>query len=581
MRSWRLPAVRWPVLLLLASLGMTTLGVVEANRSIRSQRAVAEHALHDYAGFAAWSYQQHLRETLNTATQEVLGAVNHGDQLHMAANIPDARELAHFIPFDLICGCHRPRRGPSPAIFFGFTLGSDTLGMGVNAHDDPIEGWEVDRPLAFPATADRRTGYAPAEQRWVRDTLTRQIRGARLDGRFPLLVADHEGAPRVLVYTLMPTAAGDTIVYGAEYSRGAFEGLLADVMADRGLLPATFTRGRAVREVVQLKVASARGVPLFESEPVRDWALDDTVRLPAAFAGLTVRAQIRPALAGSLIIGGLPASRLPFLVGLLAVAAALSLVAVGQLRREGELARMRGDFVDSISHELRTPLAQMRLYLETLRLGRFPTEAQRARSLDNVERETARLSQLVERVLRFSRVGRDDDGARLPTDVAEEVARIVGEFAPLAGARRAQLALDVSPVPALPLRPAALRHLLDNAVKHGPAGQTVGVRVWQAEGAVRLAVTDEGPGVPAVERDAVFRPYQRGRGAGHTAGSGIGLAIVRDVAAQHGGRAWVEDGPDGRGAAFHVALPALATAPDAAVADPAVAASEPEALVHG
>jgi len=363
-------------------------------------------------------------------------------------------------------------------------------------------------------------------------------------------------------------------VYGAEYSRGAFAGLLRRVMSDRGLLPDAFTRGRPATEVVHLQVDDAAGATLFASAPVRAWTLDDSTRLPPGLGSLRVRAQIQPALAGTLVIGGLPRSRLPFLVGLLSVAAALSLVAVGQIRREGELARMRGDFVSNISHELRTPLAQMRLYLETLRLGRFTTEAQRARSLDNVERETMRLGQLVERVLRFSRLGRDDDGARASVDVADEVARIVGEFAPLAAARRAQLAVDAAPVPVLRLRPAALRHLLlnllDNAVKYGPAGQTVRVRVRHHDGAVRLEVADEGPGVPAGEREAVWRPYQRGRAVGHTAGSGIGLAVVRDVAAQHGGRAWIEATGDARGATFVVALPV----------DPADAALLPIATSH-
>ena len=86
----RLPAFRWPVLLLLTSIGFTALGVIEANRAIRSQARVAERALHDYAGFVAWSYEQHLRELFTNGTQEALGAVNHGKNLHMYPPIPPA-----------------------------------------------------------------------------------------------------------------------------------------------------------------------------------------------------------------------------------------------------------------------------------------------------------------------------------------------------------------------------------------------------------------------------------------------------------------------------------------------------------
>jgi signal transduction histidine kinase len=295
---------------------------------------------------------------------------------------------------------------------------------------------------------------------------------------------------------------------------------------------------------------------------------------------MRVRAQIRNSQADGLVIGGLPRSRLPFLLALLAVAAALSFVAIGQIRREGELARLRADFVASISHELRTPLAQMRLYLETLRLGRFTTDAQRAWSLDNVERETTRLAHLVERVLRFSRSTRADEDARQPVDVAAELARIVTEFQPLADARGARLATDIGEVPRVMLQADALRHivlnLLDNAVKYGPRGQMVHLRLRGSASEVRLQIDDEGAGIPDDERESVWRPYQRGRSAGHTAGSGIGLSIVRDVVRQHGGDARVADGDDATRSRIVVTFPALpptrqssaGDAPDAGISLP-------------
>ena len=129
MGPFRLPSVRWPLILLLASIGFTALGIIEANRAIRSQRSIAERALHDYAGFVSWSYQQHLRDVFQGATQEVLGAVNHGDGMHTSPRVPVARELAHYLPYDEKCICHRPRKGPMPAIFFAFKLGTDTLVM--------------------------------------------------------------------------------------------------------------------------------------------------------------------------------------------------------------------------------------------------------------------------------------------------------------------------------------------------------------------------------------------------------------------------------------------------------------------
>jgi signal transduction histidine kinase len=562
MGRWRLPSVRWPMLLLVASIGFTALGLVEANRSIRSQRTVAEHALRDYAGFVSWSYQQHLRDVLGLATQEVLGAVNHGTEMHMNPQVPSASDLPHYLPMNESCSCHRPRFGPSPQTFFGYTLGSDTLAVA-----DPAEGWDMDRPMPFADSHARRVGYSADESRWINDTLTRQIRGGE-HGRFPIVIAMHDSLPRILVYTLMPTTWGDTLVYGAEYARADLLSALANVMYDRSLLPATFVKGKSPHEVVQLQVTDARGDLLFQSEPVSEWTLDDTTRLPSDFGSRLVRAQIRPSMASTVVIGGLPRSRLPFLLGLLAVSAALALVALGQIRREGELSRLRADFVANISHELRTPLAQMRLYLETLRLGRFTTEDQRAWSLDNVERETTRLSQLVERVLRFSRTGRPDDEARERVDSAAEVRRIVEEFQPLAAACGTHVTVSADSVPPLLLRPATLRHvvlnLLDNAVKYGPRGQTVSVRVRAAGDEVQIEVADEGPGIPAADRESIWLPYQRGRSARHTAGSGIGLAIVRDIVQQHGGRASIGEAPGGRGALFVVALPIAAGQTDMA-----------------
>jgi signal transduction histidine kinase len=124
------------------------------------------------------------------------------------------------------------------------------------------------------------------------------------------------------------------------------------------------------------------------------------------------------------------------------------------------------------------------------------------------------------------------------------------------------------------LRPAALCHivlnLLDNAVKYGPTGQTIHVRVRGVDGDVRVEVEDEGTGIATADREKLWRPYARGRTAGHTAGSGLGLSIVRDVVALHGGRAWIADANGHSGALFVIVLPAVKeqqtqTAIDAAI----------------
>ncbi|HZI42664.1 MAG TPA: hypothetical protein VFD67_13195, partial [Gemmatimonadaceae bacterium] len=133
---------RIPLAVLLASIGLTALAVVDAQRAVRSQQEVTERALREYATFAAWSYAQHLDGVLTNFLRESLGAVNHGDGMHTSPRIPAARELAHYLPWDANCMCHRARSGPNPSTFFALKIGSDRLDVGLNTHPDPTHGWE-------------------------------------------------------------------------------------------------------------------------------------------------------------------------------------------------------------------------------------------------------------------------------------------------------------------------------------------------------------------------------------------------------------------------------------------------------
>jgi signal transduction histidine kinase len=356
----------------------------------------------------------------------------------------------------------------------------------------------------------------------------------------------------------MPMSSGDTIVYAVRYTPEQLATTLASVLDGPGLLPSTFTQGRRNRDVVAVRVRDESGNLIFDSAPGTSSPVTSKLALPIQYGALELEALVRPEEAGTLVIGGLPRSRLPFLLGLLALAAAMSVVAVAQIRRETELARLRGDFVSSVSHELRTPLAQIRLYLDTMRLGRASTPEQRDWSLGHIERETTRLSHLVENVLRFSRLGRPELPPVTSVDVSAEARGIVEEFQPLAAARNATIESEIGNTPKMLLRPEAVRHvlinLLDNAVKYGPAGQTIRVHVGEDRGELRISVSDEGPGVVEQDREMIWRPFSRGRSARGAAGSGIGLSIVRDVVVQNGGRTWVEESPGG-GARFVVTFP--------------------------
>jgi signal transduction histidine kinase len=241
---------------------------------------------------------------------------------------------------------------------------------------------------------------------------------------------------------------------------------------------------------------------------------------------------------------------------------------------------MRSDFIASVSHELRTPLAQVRMFAETLLLGRVRTDEERRRSLQIVDQEARRLTHLVENILQFSRAERRAIRlAPAPLDLAVQVREAVECFAPIARARRVTVRTELAEGVVATVDPEALRqvllNLLDNAVKYGPVGQTVTVSAGAGgagEGRVRVWVEDEGPGIALKDRERVWEAFVRlDRDANSAvAGSGIGLSVVRELVALHGGRVWVESGASahgapGRGARFIVELRGEAKPPLAAI----------------
>jgi signal transduction histidine kinase len=219
------------------------------------------------------------------------------------------------------------------------------------------------------------------------------------------------------------------------------------------------------------------------------------------------------------------------------------------LRQQEQLARTRANFVSGVSHELRTPLAQIRLFAEMLLLGRVRSETDRRRSLEIIDTEARRLSQLVENVLQ---VARSERGHLHVNPIAMRVAPIIREcvesFAVLAEARSVEFRMELQEDLVAPVDSAALRqivlNLLDNAAKYGPDGQRVVIGMALFDNNARIWVDDEGSGIPVRERERVFNPFYRSRDAQQTAGSGIGLAVVRELVALHGGEAWIEDAPD-------------------------------------
>ncbi len=227
--------------------------------------------------------------------------------------------------------------------------------------------------------------------------------------------------------------------------------------------------------------------------------------------------------------------------------------------------RLRRALVADVAHEVRTPLTVLLGEVEALQDGLVPPDAERLASLHE---EVLRLAALVEdldAIAAAEAAGRSLD--REPVDlatVAEAALRGLEELVDDAG-----IELETRLVAATVLGDRRrleqmVRNLLTNAVKFSSPGGRVVLRVSGDDGGVELSVVDEGPGIPESELPHVFERFWRGRHAAGTPGSGVGLAVVAELAAAHGGEARAANVPGG-GTRLTVHLPAAAVpGPDAA-----------------
>jgi len=250
-------------------------------------------------------------------------------------------------------------------------------------------------------------------------------------------------------------------------------------------------------------------------------------------------------------------------LGVLALFSALaSLATFRALARERRLAQLKSDFIAGVSHDLRTPLASILLMAENLEHGRVQGADARARYFASIRREADRLRRLVDDVLDFSRIERGAAPRLQAQDVAlgpflDELEAELGERVTGAGV---QFRFERGELPPSAMLDAeavrrAAWNLVDNALKHSGA-EHVGIRVaLRGERELTIAVEDDGCGVPAAKREAIFRPFARlAESNGSTAGTGLGLAIVREVARAHGGSVVVRTGAEGQGSVFELAL---------------------------
>jgi two-component system sensor histidine kinase KdpD len=229
-------------------------------------------------------------------------------------------------------------------------------------------------------------------------------------------------------------------------------------------------------------------------------------------------------------------------------------------REESETMELRAALFSSVTHDLRTPLASIKAAVTSLLDDEGAYDAgQRRDLLRTVLEESDRLNRLVGNLLDLARVRSGGlTPAKEPTAVEEVIESVLHRMrATLAPFHlRTVIRPDLPEVSADPVQlDQALTNLLENAARFSPLGGGIVVTAARWHDVVRVAVSDQGPGVPPEDRERVFEAFYRRDTGQRRAGSGLGLAIVRAVAVAHGGRAWLEGSPTG-GAVVTIELPA-------------------------
>jgi len=515
---------------------------VEAIRTAQEQRHATDRVLTEYAGLAVWYFRTVWRADWEAQGKSALGPVTQ-PLARDDDTLPSVATLAHVA--QRYAHCASPL-GDSLRYYFRYDHRSGEL---ITTGAEPGQA----RRLMLLDSLYHQLELPPRE-------LFTISAGAARPGEARVILAGHKLGPDGRA---VATFGFETCMRAV--GRDAFP----RVFANYSLLPPALVGPIPNDSMVSITVT--RGFP---GEPV-DTLFVSAPQYPATYrsrmveepdeVGIRFEAHLRPTLESRLVPSRPTGFKALWLLGLLCATLALAGLVLAQIRREQQLVRERSDFVSSVSHELRTPLAQIRLFAESLKLGSTRSEQDRTGALDVILQESERLMHLVENVLHFTR-----PCSRGPTpfpervDLSQLVRDVVHGFEPLARGRDIRFRVDAPDRVEVQVEPGPTRqillNLLDNAVKFSPPERMVTVRTWLEEGWACVAVEDEGPGIPASDREVIWQPFVRLRAnASRAPGSGIGLAVVRDLVERHDGQVRVDDSAAG-GASFTIRFPAMRVA---------------------
>jgi signal transduction histidine kinase len=312
-----------------------------------------------------------------------------------------------------------------------------------------------------------------------------------------------------------------------------------------------------------IRVADGAGRLVYESAPTPPGGRFEAQRVMASpsFRGLSLLLRYRDhsieqevrrlARAKTALIGFID---LMLLAGLYLV--------YSNVRRELRLSRLKSDFVANVSHELKTPLALIRLFAETLELGRVQGSDKARQYYRIINKESQRLTQLINNILDFSRIEAGRKQYRLrPIDLGRVVEDVLDAYRfqveQQGFALEVEIAEDLPEVEGDPeALSQALLNLLNNAIKYSREERRILVFVRRDAESAKIGVTDRGIGVAREDRERIFEKFYRAEDSlvHETKGSGLGLSLVRHIMEAHGGSVAVESTP-GAGSTFTLVIP--------------------------
>jgi signal transduction histidine kinase len=232
------------------------------------------------------------------------------------------------------------------------------------------------------------------------------------------------------------------------------------------------------------------------------------------------------------------------------------------VNRDVRMTEVRSQFVASVSHELKTPLTAIRMFAETLAMGRSRDERTKSEYLETIVNESERLARLVDNVLDFSKIEQGKKIYRLRPTRLDEVAGSAMRALQFPLAQQGfQLHLTVQEdLPELQADPDAIQqailNLLTNAMKYSGDAREIDLRLCARNGDAVIEVADRGLGLAPEEQKRVFEKFYRAPSheSRLIAGTGLGLTLVAHIANAHGGRVEVESAL-GAGSTFCLVIP--------------------------